>query len=63
MGYENLDRIEVRFAPQTGSKKPWEIWAHWSDHRGKVFWASYQTEQAARKKAESNWQKLKGTAH
>jgi hypothetical protein len=58
MGYEKLERIEVRFAPKTGNKRPWEIWSYWSD-RGSVFWASYKTEEAAKKKADKHWKRLK----
>lgn len=41
-------KLEVVFAPKTGSIKPWELWAVFSDRR--THWGSFKTEEAANKK-------------
>ncbi len=47
-------KLEVIFAPKTGSIKPWELYATFtfpSAHR--VIWGSFKTEAAANKKLEA----------
>jgi hypothetical protein len=46
-------RIEVAYAPNTGSIKPWEVYGVFSypyEHR--THWGSFKTEAAARRRAE-----------
>jgi hypothetical protein len=44
--------VEIRFAPHTGSIKPWELWGCFtSPHKFKRHWGSFKTEVAAQKAA------------
>ena len=45
-------KIEVVFAPHTGSTKPWELYGVFSyPHQSRKHWGSFKTESAANKKA------------
>lgn len=47
-------KIEVVFAPRTGIIKPWEIYGVFTfPHPMRKHWASFKTEVAANKKAET----------
>jgi hypothetical protein len=45
-------KIEIIFAPKTGSIKPWELYGVFTyPHPARRHWGSFKTEAAANKKA------------
>ena len=59
----NTCEVVVQFAPNTGSKRPWEMYGIFTyPVSRKVFWGSYKTEEAAKKsqnkKQKKNRQKI-----
>ncbi len=47
-------KVEVVFAPKTGSIKPWELYGVFTfPHAMRCHWGSFKTEAAANKKLET----------
>ncbi len=50
-------KMEVKFAPKTGSKRPWELWSFWNDGHGRNV-GSFASEEAATKAKNIRWNRI-----
>jgi len=50
-------KMEVKFLPNTGSKRPFELWSFWNGGRCRNV-GSYASEEAAIKNRDIRWARI-----